>query len=65
MKFGDRTLATFMISRPIYQDSDWWKFSIWKYRICLSVMSFYTSQQCGCNVHDVILFLLFFLLNMP
>ena len=43
-----------MISRPTYQDSDWWKFSIWKSRICLSVTSFYTSQQCGRNVHDVI-----------
>ena len=22
-------LGTFMISRPTYQGSDWWKFSIW------------------------------------
>ena len=42
---------TFMISRPIYQGSDWRKFSIWN-----SVTSFYniTRQQCGRNVQDVI-----------
>ena len=31
MRFGERWwghLGTFMISRPTYQGSDWWKFSI-------------------------------------
>ena len=50
-------LGTFIISKPISQGSDWWKFSVWKSRCCLSVMSFYTRQQCGCNVHDVIFYI--------
>ena len=32
MRFGERVVRTpwhFIISRPTYQGSDWWKFSIW------------------------------------
>ena len=56
-KILGQDLGTFMISRPTYQDSDWWKFSIWKSRICLSVTSFYTSQQCGVTSTTSFLFL--------
>ena len=32
-------LGTFMISRPIYQGNDWWKFSIWN-QVIFKMMSF-------------------------